>query len=354
MEIVVDKTKDRNPDIKPYLVDVSVKINIWIRPYCQKKQFEILKKARPSILFIQSDGGRNEKEWELIRENRRIFEEEIDWECTVHKIYADKNYGLYGMNEIACDYLWKHAECCIFLEDDHLPAVSFFYFCAEMLEKYADDLRICAICGMNHLHEYNRPTADYFFSHVGAIWGMAYWKRTYETFNLDYRDDNYVIDEVCNIAKKDTFFCKSMRGYAFDKKIGGHVPGPEYYLVQNIFAQHQLFIIPKRNMISCIGVGEGSTHATDNIKKMAKGDAQFFYMQTYEIEHDIKHPKYVFPDLTYEKRMKRVTAWHHPIVFYYRRFVSIIKRIRYGEGILIMNKIPQKIKAFAGKGECEK
>ena len=27
-----------------YLVDVPVKINIWIRPECQKQQFEIIKK----------------------------------------------------------------------------------------------------------------------------------------------------------------------------------------------------------------------------------------------------------------------------------------------------------------------
>lgn len=45
-------------DKKPWLVDVPVKVNIWIRPECQRKQFEALKQARPSILFIQSDGGR--------------------------------------------------------------------------------------------------------------------------------------------------------------------------------------------------------------------------------------------------------------------------------------------------------
>lgn len=354
MNIIVAKTKDKNPHIKPYLVDVAVKTNIWIRPYCQKQQFEIFKRARPRVLFVQSDGGRNAKEWEIIRENRRLFDEEIDWECTVHKIYADKNYGMYGMSEITRNYIWSHAESCIFLEDDLLPAVSFFHFCAEMLERYADDLRVCAICGMNHLHEYDRPTADYFFSHVGSIWGIAYWKRTFENFKLDYKDDPYVIDEVCNIAKKDTFFCKSMRGYAADKIIGGHVPGPEYYLVQNIFAQHQLFIIPRKNMISCIGVGDGAAHAVNSIKKMAKGDAQFFYMKTFEIKHHIKHPQYVFPDLTYEKEMKRATAWHHPVISAYRRWVGIIKRIGCGDGVLILKKIPAKFKRIINIGESEK
>jgi hypothetical protein len=27
-----------------YLVDISVRVNVWIRPECQRKQFEVLKK----------------------------------------------------------------------------------------------------------------------------------------------------------------------------------------------------------------------------------------------------------------------------------------------------------------------
>lgn len=39
-----------------YLVDVAVEINIWIRPNLQREQFEVIKKARPSVLFLISDG----------------------------------------------------------------------------------------------------------------------------------------------------------------------------------------------------------------------------------------------------------------------------------------------------------
>ena len=58
--------------MKPYLIDVPVKVNIWTRPECQRKQFEVIKQARPSILFVTSDGGRNEREWQLIYQNRKI------------------------------------------------------------------------------------------------------------------------------------------------------------------------------------------------------------------------------------------------------------------------------------------
>ena len=80
-----------------FLVDVPVKINIWIRPDCQKKQFEIIKQAKPSVLFIQSDGGRNGEEQRIINENRKMIEEGISWKCKVYKIYEDTNQGLYTM-----------------------------------------------------------------------------------------------------------------------------------------------------------------------------------------------------------------------------------------------------------------
>ena len=47
-----------------FLVDVPVKINIWIRPDCQKKQFEIIKQAKiinakPHLNIINYEDLRN-------------------------------------------------------------------------------------------------------------------------------------------------------------------------------------------------------------------------------------------------------------------------------------------------------
>ena len=164
--------------MKPFLVDVPVRINIWIRPDCQRKQFEVLKQARPSIMFLISAGGRNENEWEAIRANRAMFDSEIDWECTVYKLYEEENNGLYAMAAKCRELVWSMVDRCIFLEDDLLPSVSYFRYCAELLEKYKDDLRVSVICGMNHLGICEDVNADYFFSRQGSIWGTATWKRS--------------------------------------------------------------------------------------------------------------------------------------------------------------------------------
>ena len=346
-------TRNLIQEIKPFLVDVPVSTKIWIRPECQRKQFEVIRQARPSILFLQSDGGRNEREWGLIRENRRLFDENIDWDCEVHKLYATKNLGMYTMGEYKKDYIFDHVDRIVELEDDHIPAVSFFYFCKEMLDQYEDDFRINAICGMNHLEIYDEPNADYFFSRGGSIWGIAYWKRTYDSMRVEYANDIYTIREVCNIASEDSTFQKEMVGYAKKNVFNGHIPGTEFFLNLNMYANNQLFIIPKRNMISCVLYESGATHGTDDIRKLSKGEAQIFNMKTYELEGEIKHPKYVFPDLTYEKKLKRIIAWHHPVIQKYRRTVSIIKRFYYGEGKILVKKGIQKLKRF-GRPQEEK
>lgn len=343
MEVRIEKTKENNPKIRSNLVDVPVEIFLWSRPQLQKKQFEILHEARPSILFFVSDGGRNEEEKQLIEESRKIVNN-IDWDCTVYRIYWTENQGMYSVSRQADNYIWEIVDRLIVLEDDIIPSVSFFSFCAELLEKYKNDLRIAAICGMNHLGIYDSPDKDYFFSRIGGIWGYACWKRTHDTFgNFSFKYDPYVIREVCNIARKDTYFCKAMKKYAVQEKFSGHIAGPEFFFVLDIFAQNQLFIIPKKNMISCWGCGSGATHATDSIKKLAKGDAQFFFMETYELKGKLNHPEYVFPDETYESRQKRVTAWHHPVISTYRRIVGICKRIYYGDGKQMIKKFLKRI-----------
>ena len=164
--------------MKSFLVDVPVRIKIWTRPETQKKQFEIIREVRPSVLFIQSDGGRNENEWDLIKENRELYDSQIDWKCTVHKMYLDENHGMYGSEALGMKQVFSEVDRCIFTEDDDLMSLSFIPFCEELLERYKDDLRVGAISGSNPFKEYDTP-ADYLFTRAPGIHGIAFWKRFY-------------------------------------------------------------------------------------------------------------------------------------------------------------------------------
>ncbi len=326
--------------MKPWLVDVPVRVNIWIRPECQKRQFEVLKQARPSIMFLISDGGRNDKEWEAIHQNRKLFDENIDWECTVYKIYEDKNNGLYTMGQKACELIWQKVEYCIFLEDDYIPSVSYFSFCAVLLEKYKEDERIEAICGMNHCGKWEDATSDYFFATEGSIWGMAYWKSRYELRDPEhtYAQDSYVMKLLSQHTKEDQTFWNTLKGYAENHRHGNHIAGGEFYHRFEIYAQHRLYIIPKYNMIKNIGCTSDGAHATE-YKLMPRGIRQVFDMETYEYEMPLKHPKYVIADMDYSKARARIMAVGHPFIQKARRIESLFLHVKYKGVSKILDKI---------------
>lgn len=309
--------------MNPFLVDVPVKINIWTRVNCQKKQFEVIKQARPSILFLQSDGGRNDDEWKAIRENRKLYDEGIDWECTVYKLYEDKNNGLYSMINKTYSFVWEKVDRCIFLEDDYVPAVTFFRFCAELLEKYKDDQRIQQICGNNVFGVYkDAEPFDYFFTENGwSIWGTATWRDRDQftcNFPLPYGDDNYI--KRCLKTNLTYFWYRKVEGYIGNEKYENHLPGPEYFNAINSALYHRLSIVPTKNMISNIGFK--GAHA--NIEEK-NGNNWIFGLQTYEIGDTIKHPTYIIDDKyfshQYEKYLGHKTNWAKEKARVLKRFV---------------------------------
>lgn len=330
--------------MKPYLIDVPVKVNIWTRPECQRKQFEVIKQARPSILFVTSDGGRNEREWQLIYQNRKIYDEEIDWECIVYKLYMDKNLGLYAMGQKREELIWNTVDRCIMLEDDILPSVSFFKYCAELLEKYKDDERIECICGMNHLGKSENVTADYFFSRQGSIWGTAVWRRSIiNRGGFSYYEDPYVMSLLKQRTKKNPIAWKRMCAYGQNEKYEGHVAGSEFWYEFDMYAQNRLQIIPKYNLVSNIGCNKESMHM-DEIKQMPKGFRRVLNMETHEIEFPMKHPHYIIPDVDYEQKRNRIMAYNKPLISLYRRIERVYLKLVNGETDYIKNKIISKIK----------
>lgn len=330
-------------NIKPYLVDVPVRVNVWIRPNCQRKQFEVLKKARPSVMFLISDGGRNEKEWEAIRQNREIFENEIDWECTVYKIYEEENRGLYTMSRKGFDLIWSTVDRCVFLEDDQIPSVCFFKYCAELLEKYKDDTRVHVICAMNYAGVWEKSSSDYFFSERGPIWGQATWKRAFlqRDTELEYADDPYVMGLLKEEIKDKGFF-KAVEGYANNPKFMGHVPGGEFLNRLCVHSQNQLYIIPKYNMMSNIGCTEDSAHASE-YKLMPRALRGIFNMKTYEYDFPMKHPRYMIADREYKNYEEKVLGRNRPVRVFFRRIEGFFLAIRYRGLSGIIKKIKRNI-----------
>ena len=328
--------------MKNYLVDVAVKTNIWIRPELQRKQFDVFRKARPSIIFLQSDGGRTEEEWEAIRISRKMYEEEVDWNCRIIKIFEDSNCGMYAMGKKVREIIWNTVDSCIFLEDDDIPSVSFFRFCAEMLEKYRDDPRVYAICGMNTVGINENCSADYFFARYGSIWGIALWKRCALQYKNDFTKDPYVMQRLKEATKKHPCHWKQICDIEKNGQYDGHVPGDEFYMNLAVYGYHQLFIVPKYNLISNQGSSGNSAHS-DSIENLPRGIRRVFNMKTYELKFPLQHPEYVIPDEAFEKERNRILALDHPLIDLGRKIERGCLLLRHGNWKGFLNKVSKYV-----------
>lgn len=312
--------------MKTYLIDVPTQINIWVRSNLQRKQLEVLREARPSILIIISDGGRNDEEWNAIYDNRKMIEVGIDWECTVYKLYKEKNIGIKEMIIETHKFIWSRVDKCIFLEDDIIPSISFFRYCKELLERYENDYRVGAICGMNHLGVSKNVTSDYFFARQGSIWGYALWKRSYDQYyKYGYENDRYTWSLLKNVTKKDKSIWNSINRIKSDKE--SFFSPTEFFMDLSIYSQNQLLIIPKKNMICCEGASSNA-HGSDSIERLPKGIRRIFFMKKYELEFPLKHPEFVIPDEYYKEARNRIVGRNHPIVIFLRkleRFMYVLK-----------------------------
>jgi hypothetical protein len=156
----------------PAKIDIAVLILFFNRPQQLKDVFDEVRKARPSKLFLYQDGPRGERDLAGIEACRKIVED-IDWECDVHRMYQEKNFGCDPSEYISQKWAFSIVDKCIVLEDDDVPSQSFFPFCKEMLDRYENDQRISMISGLNYDEETPDMPYDYFFATTFSISGWA-------------------------------------------------------------------------------------------------------------------------------------------------------------------------------------
>lgn len=322
----MDTSMENN--IKPYLIDVPVLLIFFCRQEQFSKVFEQVKIARPSKLFLYQDGPREgTDDMDGIEKCRRIAED-IDWDCDVQKFYQEKNVGCDPSGFIAHKWAFGIVDRCMVLEDDVVPSQSFFPFCKELLEKYKDDERINMICGMNHIGISEDCPHDYLFSSIGSIWGWASWRRVIDTWeeNYDFLEDKYTLNLLKN-AKPLLGYDTLMERFTRHKKTG-----KAYFESINrasLRLNSRFNIVPKKNLISNIGISENSTHSANSLDKHPKGLRRVFFMKTHNVEFPLSHPKYVIEDVAYGRIILRILGVNHPLVRRYRRIeVIIMKRLR--------------------------
>lgn len=228
---------------------------IFNRPDTTQKVFEHIRKAKPSKLFLASDGPRPEvqNETKTVEETRLLVDNMIDWECEVFRRYNEENLGCGENVSTAISWMFDHVDSGIILEDDCLPSPFFFEFCTLMLAKYEKDGRVMHVSGSRYNEEYHTDLS-YFFSQYAHIWGWATWKRAWDKFDLNLSEfegevpENHM-QQFFDSKKESKFWTNKLNaGIGKGKKNRWGVQW-QYAVSSN----SGLAVTPAKNLISNIG-----------------------------------------------------------------------------------------------------
>ena len=313
-----------------YRTKSAILLVIFNRPETTEKVFEQIKVGRPGRLYIAADGPRADVKSDLERCKQTLaITENIDWECSVKRLVREENLGCREGVSAAVNWFFSFENEGIVLEDDCLPANSFFWFCDSMLEQYRDDTRVRHITGCNLQHGKKWGVASYYFANRTHVWGWASWRRVWKDYdkNLTRYNGEDVREHMLNI-----YPCPMIADYwtsIFNRVKEGKINSWAYQLDFANFFNNGLTVIPNKNLISNIGFGHGATHTVSNDNLSGNIPLQ-------EIE-EITDPTFMIP----EKQADYVTMLHDfNITRQTRNRYFVKKKINWLKNLLSFNKTP--------------
>lgn len=263
---------------------------VFNRPHLVFRVFEQIRKIRPTRLFVAADGPRqgHPSDIELCAATRKLIEQ-VDWNCRLELLYREQNLGCKKAVSSAITWFFEHVEEGIVLEDDCLPDLSFFHFCAELLEIYRDDERIMVVSGDNFQGTHSTGKPSYYFSIHPHCWGWATWRRAWAKYDNAMRlwpslRATGWLDGYLGDRRAAEYFQR-----IFDLTYSGRINSWAYIWTFSCWAQHGLSILPAVNLISNIGFGEHATHTK-------RGDLPYAELPTEEMPFPLVHPVAVFRD----------------------------------------------------------
>ena len=296
-------------------VDVSVLILFFNRPDTLSKLFEVIRRVRPSRLFLYQDGARNESDLPMMKQCRSIVEN-IDWECDVHRKYQEKNYGCDPSNFMSQRWAFSLTDKCIVLEDDDVPSDTFFTFCKEMLDRYEDDERVVMINGFNTDEVTKYAKSDYFFTRAFSVLGWASWARVVNNWeeHYDFLDRKSDVDCLQRMINEHHLKPDMLRIAQQHKASGKAFYESIAWAYMNL--HDGLAIMPRVNMIANLSFeGNDSTHYSDlRLECMPRSIRRQFTMKTYDLQWPLNHPAEIVEDSSYNIRVRKRNAWGYPLI----------------------------------------
>lgn len=282
----------------PDQLDVPVVLFLFRRPALTARVFAAIAQARPRRLFLVADGPRPDHPVEAAAcAAARAVVSRVDWPCTVTHDYAATNLGLPARFETALAAVFAAVDRAIILEDDCLPSVSFFRFCAELLARYADDPRVMAVSGDRFTP--SGVAASYAFSRYPHCFGWATWRRAWQLYDGAMTDwPRLRATPWLNTIFRDRRAARFWRG-TFDTVYVRQVDSWAYRWTYSCWRNGGLTALPAVNLVQNIGFGLDSTHTHNP-------DSPIANLPAGELAFPLRHPPAVVPDERSDARTQRL------------------------------------------------
>ena len=333
----------------PAKTDIAVLLLFFTRSDTFQQVFDAVRKARPSKLLLYQDGPRGERDLAGIEACRQIVSDEnIDWECEVHRHYLEQNQGCDPSGFLSHQWAFTIADKVIVLEDDVVPAQSFFPFCKEMLDKYEDDERITMIAGFN-IDEVTKDCSDsYFFTSAFSIWGWASWRRVAQRWDPTYSFMRHpeTLQRLETIAKERHLRSDMMQMFRDHSQSGKEYFETIYWA--DMLLHDGLAIMPVQNQINNVGLMADSTHFSAELKTTPHRIRRMFTMQRHELTFPLKHPTSVTENKAYLERLYKANAWNHPWIKVQNSLEELWLNLRYGNFRHISKSVSRRVRKWLG------
>jgi hypothetical protein len=234
----------------------------WRRPDALLNIITALRAVKPKHIFVACDGPRagNITEAQRVAETRDVIENEIDWKCTVDKLYTEYNQGCKVGVSRAISWFFENVDEGIILEDDCVPHPDFFNYCTSLLEHYRNSERVWCISGNNFLGGQIPQEGSYYFSKYPHCWGWATWRRAWVNFSgtIDFWPEWKRTKEWREVVK-DPRELQYWQGI-FEKCYAGEIDSWAYPWTAAVWRAGAVTAIPNVNLVQNIGFDGAATH----------------------------------------------------------------------------------------------
>jgi len=290
----LNTTDDSNAAVAPILL---IAFN---RPDLLEQAIAPIAAFGPSRLFLALDGPRDGRDREAA--DVQACEDVVrtaaaQWkDCELQVLRHSENLGMKRACVRALDWFFSEVDFGIIIEDDCVADPTFFTFATDLLDRYREEPRVMAVCGMSYS---GAPEvgdgASYSFVRSFGVWGWATWARAWEQSDPDLEfSDRQDIARALRAAPCSGVPWRRFWQRLLNKCADGQNPNWDFPWMFSMWRESGLCIRPDRNLVSNIGHDDRATQTTFADPRLAR-------VPTRPMDFPLRHPAAIEHDCAFDR-----------------------------------------------------